>query len=202
MSVIRHRPSGYAHSAFAPPPEEGQVQVLRRQRRLAIVGAVIGLLVGIVVALPASLLANAVASATHDQFLLAEAEGTIWNGSAITVLTGGLDSHDASVMPTRLEWTLRPRWNGVTLHLTQDCCLAHGMDLELRRTLDAWQVNKVIGPGRARQGRWPAAEKTKPGSGGADCRRRSPPPRRWANGRWAGSRAAASRGTRSIRAAC
>ena len=53
------------------------------------------------------------ASATSDQFLLAEAEGTIWSGSAITVLTGGANSHDASVLPTRLEWTLRPRWNGV-----------------------------------------------------------------------------------------
>ena len=121
---------------------------------------------GVVTTLPASLLANAVASATNDQFLLAEAEGTVWSGSAITVLTGGVGSHDASVLPTRLEWTLRPRWNGVTLHLTQDCCLAHGMDLSVRRTLDAWQVN-VIGPDEHDK---PLAtsEKTQPGTSGAD----------------------------------
>ena len=91
----------------------------------------------------------------------------MWSGSAITVLTGGQDSHDASVLPTRLEWTLRPRWNGLSLHLTQDCCLAHGMDVSVRRTLDAWQVD-VVGPderdkpaGRPRQGQ--------PGAGGADA---------------------------------
>ncbi|MFL6698978.1 MAG: type II secretion system protein N [Vitreoscilla sp.] len=167
MSVIRLRPAKGSRPAFSPPPVEGQVRLLRRHRQLAIVGAAIGLLVGIVATLPASLLANAVASATGDQFLLAEAEGTIWSGSAITVLTGGAGSRDASVLPTRLEWTLRPHWNGVSVHLTQDCCLAHGMDLSLRRTLDAWQVN-VIGPDE--RGKPPAGiDKVTPGMGGADA---------------------------------
>ena len=160
-------PRGFAPSRFAKSPEEGQVRLLRRQRRLAVVGAAIGLVVGVVVSLPASLLANAVASATNDQFLLAEAEGTVWSGSAITVLTGGAGSHDASVLPTRLEWKLSPRWNGLSLHLTQDCCLAHGMDLSVRRTLDAWQVD-IVGPDERDQPR-PTIEKTQPGSGGADA---------------------------------
>ena len=167
MSVIRLRPAKGSRPAFSPPPVEGQVRLLRRHRRLALVGAAIGLLLGVIAALPASLLANAVASATGDQFLLAEAEGTIWSGSAITVLTGGAGSHDASVLPTRLEWTLRPRWNGVSLHLTQDCCLAHGMDLSLRRTLDAWQVN-VIGPDERGQ-QTAGIDKVTPGMGGADA---------------------------------
>ena len=166
MSVIRLRPAKGSRPAFSPPPVEGQVRLLRRHRNLAIVGAAIGLAVGIVASLPASLLASAVASATNDQFLLAEAEGTIWSGSAITVLTGGAGSHDASVLPTRLEWTLRPRWNGVSLHLTQDCCLAHGMDLSLRRTLDAWQVN-IIGPDERGQ-EVASAAKVTPGMSGAD----------------------------------
>ncbi|MCK9685447.1 type II secretion system protein N [Scleromatobacter humisilvae] len=166
MSVIRLRPAKGSRPAFSPPPVEGQVRLLQRHRRLAIVGAAIGLVVGLVATLPASLLANAVASATNDTFLLAEAEGTIWSGSAITVLTGGVGSHDASVLPTRLEWTLRPRWNGVSLHLTQDCCLAHGMDLSLRRTLDAWRVD-VIGPDE-RGKEIAAAAKVTPGMSGAD----------------------------------
>ena len=171
MSVIRLRsdraPRGFAPSRFSKPPEEGQVRVLRRQRRLAFIGAALGLVIGGVAFLPASLLAGAVASATDDQFLLAEAEGTIWSGSAITVLTGGAGSHDASVLPTRLEWTLRPRLNGLALHLTQDCCLAHGLDLRLRRTLDAWNVD-VIGPDERDQ---PTVTPTKavPGEYGADA---------------------------------
>ena len=171
MSVIRLRsdraPRGFAPSRFSRPPEEGQVRLLRRQRSLAIVGALVGLVIGSIAFLPASLLAGAVASATNDQFLLAEAEGTIWNGSALTVLTGGAGSHDASVLPTRLAWTLRPRLNGLSLHLTQDCCLAHGLDLRLRRTLDAWNV-EVIGPDERDQ---PTVGPTKamPGEYGADA---------------------------------
>ena len=153
------------------------MRLLQRHRKLAIVGAVLGLVVGSVASLPASLLANAVASATSDQFLLAEAEGTVWNGSAITVLTGGAGSHDASVLPTRLEWTLRPHWNGVSLHLTQDCCLAHGIDLSLRRTLDAWQVD-VIGPDERGK---PAARADKV-TPGAERRRRRGAGRRHAAG--------------------
>ena len=167
MTVIRLRPAKGSRPAFSPPPVEGQVRLLQRHRKLAIAGAVLGLVVGSVATLPASLLANAVASATSDQFLLAEAEGTIWHGSAITVLTGGAGSHDASVLPTRLEWTLRPHWNGVSVHLRQDCCLAHGMDLSLRRTLDAWQVN-VIGPDE-RGKPVASAVKITPGAGGADA---------------------------------
>ena len=167
MTVIRLRPAKGSRPAFSPPPVEGQVRLLQRHRKLAIVGAALGLVVGSVATLPASLLANAVASATGDQFLLAEAQGTVWNGSAITVLTGGAGSHDASVLPTRLEWTLRPRWNGVSLHLTQDCCLAHGMDLSVRRTLDAWQVD-IIGPDE-RGKTAPASDKVTPGTSGADA---------------------------------
>ena len=170
MSVIRLRPAkgprGFAPSRFVRPPEEGQVRLLRRQRRLAMIGAAVGLVLGVVATLPASLLVNAVANATSDTFLLAEAEGTIWSGSAITVLTGGANSHDASVLPTRLEWTLRPRWNGVSLHLTQDCCLAHGMDVSVRRTLDAWQID-VISPDERGKPATPP-EKVTPG-GGADA---------------------------------
>jgi general secretion pathway protein N len=168
MTVIRLRPAKGSRPAFSPPPVEGQVRLLQRHRKLAIVGAVIGLVVGSVATLPASLLAGAVAHATSDQFLLAEAEGTIWNGSAITVLTGGAGSHDASVLPSRLEWTLRPQWNGVAVHLKQDCCLAHGMELSLRRTLDAWQVD-IIGPDERGKPLGAAADKVTPGSGGADA---------------------------------
>jgi len=171
MSIIRLRsdraPRGFAPSRFSRPPEEGQVRLLRRQRRLAMLGAALGLVAGGLAFLPASLLASAVARATNDQFLLAEAEGTIWSGSAITVLTGGAGSHDASVLPTRLEWKLRPRLNGVTLHLTQDCCLAHGLDLSVRRTLDAWRVD-VVGPDE-RDKPAAAAEKVVPGANGADA---------------------------------
>jgi general secretion pathway protein N len=146
MSVIRLRPAkGARRPAFVPPPEEGQVRALREHRRLAAIGGVLGLVLGTIAFLPASLVANAVASATNQRFILAEAEGTVWNGSALPVLAGGVGSHDASVLPSRLEWRLRPRWNGLALHLAQDCCLPHGVEIGIRRKLSAWQVT-VDGP--------------------------------------------------------
>lgn len=151
MSIVRLRPAKGSRPAFVPPPVEGQVRTLQLHRRLAIIGAAIGLVVGVIAFLPASLVAGAVASATNDEFILAEAQGTVWDGSALPVLTGGKGadgqpSRDASVLPSRLEWHLRPHWNGLTLHLAQDCCLAHGVDLGVHRRLDAWQVT-VLGPG-------------------------------------------------------
>jgi len=147
MSVVRLRPAkGKARPSFVPPPVEGQERVLQLHRRLAVLGAALGFVVGVIAFLPASLIAGAVASASGDQFILAEAQGTIWSGSALAVLTGGQGSRDASVLPSRLEWKLRPRLNGLSLHLEQDCCLAHGVDLSVRRGLDAWVVD-VTGPG-------------------------------------------------------
>jgi general secretion pathway protein N len=147
MSVIRLRSAkGKARPAFVPPREEGQVRALREHRRLATIGGLVGLALGIVAFLPASLVANAVASATGQRFILAEADGTVWNGSALPVLTGGAGSRDASVLPSRLEWRLRPRWNGLALHLAQDCCLPHGVEIGIQRKASAWQVS-VEGPG-------------------------------------------------------
>jgi general secretion pathway protein N len=149
VSIVRLRPAkGKGRSSFVPPPVEGQVRLLRLHRRLAMIGAAVGLVVGVIAFLPASIVANIVSRTTADEFILAEAQGTIWNGSALTVLTGGKDSRDASVLPTRLEWHLRPSWNGLSLHLSQDCCLAHGVDLSVHRGLDAWVIN-IVGPGEA-----------------------------------------------------
>lgn len=149
MTIVRLRPSGGSRTSVVPI-EGSQARALRRQRRLAALGAILGLTVGVIAFLPASLLADAVDHASNDQFVLAEAEGTVWSGSALPVITGGRGrdgqpSRDASVLPSRLVWRLSPRWNGVSLHLSQDCCLAHGVDVGVRRALGAWQV-RVLGP--------------------------------------------------------
>ncbi len=151
MSIIRLRnvKGGKARSSFVPPPEEGQVRLLRLHRRLAAFGALLGLALGVIAFLPASLVANAISGATNDRLLFAEAEGTVWNGSALPVLTGGAGSRDASVLPSRLEWRLRPHFNGLALHLAQDCCLPHGVDIGIHRGLDGWVV-KVDGPADSR----------------------------------------------------
>jgi general secretion pathway protein N len=128
-------------TAFLQPMEEGRARMLRRQRRWAIYGGVAGLLLGIVLFLPASLVASQLSQFTNQHVQLAEVDGTVWHGSALTVLTGGHDSRDPpSVLTSRLEWWLRPHWNGVSLKLAQPCCLPQGLEILLQKQLKGWRV--------------------------------------------------------------
>jgi general secretion pathway protein N len=125
-------------------------------------GGAVGLLVGLVLFAPAAWLAAAVATQTGQRLLLADAAGTVWNGSARVVLTGGAGSRDASALPGRLHWTLRPALGAFMLRATQDCCLVGTPQLRLRPglgrvalTLAADAPAGAAGPQPI--GRWPAA---------------------------------------------
>jgi len=104
-------------------------------------GAAVGALVALVLNAPAAWLAGAVASATDQRLLLADARGTLWNGNAVLVLTGGEGSRDASALPDRLHWQLRPELLNLALAVraTQACCLNDELLLRL-----------APGPGRLR----------------------------------------------------
>jgi general secretion pathway protein N len=143
-------------SALRAATPEAALREARRHRRWAIAGAVAGALVGIVAFLPASLVANAVASATDDRVLLAEAEGSVWNGSGLAVLTGGPGSRDASVLPSRIVWRLRPRWDGLSVHLSQDCCMGAGIDVRVHARLATTRIEVLDGPGDGILAQWPA----------------------------------------------
>lgn len=101
-----------------------------RVRAAAAAGALLGAVVAAAVFAPASWLAGAVQRATDGRLLLADARGSLWNGSALPVLTGGAGSRDASVLPSRLAWRLVPEGLGLGLRLRQACCI--GGELRLR----------------------------------------------------------------------
>lgn len=85
-------------------------------------------------AAPARWLAQAVARASAGQLLLNEPRGTVWNGSAQLVLTGGQGSQDIAALPTRIDWQLRPAWTGLRADLSSACCTPQPLRLhyELR----------------------------------------------------------------------
>lgn len=91
--------------------------------RWAIAGGVVGVLLGVIFFAPAAWLANLIATQTQQRLLLADARGTVWSGSAVAVLTGGQGSRDATALPGRLEWTLRPHGLGFELRMNHACCL-------------------------------------------------------------------------------
>jgi general secretion pathway protein N len=92
----------------------------------------LGATAGAVANAPAQWLADSLSQGTGQRLLLADARGSLWDGSAALVLTGGAGSHDASVLPGRLQWRLRPGWRGLELTASQACCLQGDLQLQLQ----------------------------------------------------------------------
>ena len=106
----------------------------------AVAGAALGAVLALLAFAPARWLAAAVEQATQRQVLLAEARGTVWNGSARLVLTGGTGSSDAAALPGRVGWRLHPRWDGVAAQLAAECCTVQPLQLRAHWRLAGWQL--------------------------------------------------------------
>ena len=131
-----------------------------RAFRWAEFGAVLGLVTAVVAWAPAAWLASAVSSATHQRLVLADARGTLWNGSARLILSPGPGSRDASELPQRLGWTMRPGWidggPGLRLTLDQSCCIKPAAPLSASFGLDRLTVRLPDAAPEQPWIRWPA----------------------------------------------
>ena len=141
----------------------------RASRRWAVWGGLVGALGAGVVYAPASWVADALASATSQRAVMVQPRGSIWQGSAVLMLTGGPGSRDAVALPGRLEWTLRPQWtlqeglkegvHGFALGLTlqQACCLPQPVTLRMHPGWGRmiWALPDVPAASGG-WGRWPA----------------------------------------------
>lgn len=112
--------------------------------RLAWIGGLLGLLVAIVVFAPARWLANGVTSTTQGQLQLVNARGTVWNGQADLVLTGGEGSRSQTALPQGVQWRLSPRLASgspaLALRLMAPCCTPEPMDITLIPRLGGAEV--------------------------------------------------------------
>lgn len=97
----------------------------------AFAGAAIGLALALLVFAPARWLSGPLAAASGGQLLLGDAQGTVWNGSGQLTLTGGPGSNDASTLPGRVAWQLRPAWGRLHAQLLADCCMQSALALDL-----------------------------------------------------------------------
>jgi general secretion pathway protein N len=154
----RRRPaSAWAGSSHA---DSSLAQAAWERRRHAAArwgwaGLLCGALAGLVVFAPAAWLAEAVAQGTNQRLLLTDARGTVWNGSAVPVLSGGGDSRSAAMLPGRAGWKLGLRGTAIEVRLRQDCCINGEVPLVLRPGLGRLTVELPSGPGEL--GVWPAA---------------------------------------------
>lgn len=119
----------------------------------AALGALAGLLAAVVVFAPARWLARAVDLGSDEQVRLLDARGSLWQGSARLVLTGGVGSQSAAALPDRLAWRIRPAWDGLRIQLTADCCTA----LPLHITLAPAGLRNLRLDVADGQSRWPAS---------------------------------------------
>ena len=115
-------------------------------------GAILGLVVALVVFAPARWLAASVERLTGDKILLSDPRGTVWNGSARVILTGGPGSTDAAALPGRVGWTLQARWDGLAGALRAECCTARPIPLRAR-----WRWGGMAAQVGDSVSRWPAS---------------------------------------------
>lgn len=123
--------------------------------RWAAGGLLCGALAALLVFAPARWLADGVAARTQQRVLLADARGTVWNGSAVAVLSGGADSHSAAMLPGRTHWRIGVRGTALELRLRQPCCITDEAVLLLRPGLGRLSVQLL--PAAGPIGEWPAA---------------------------------------------
>jgi general secretion pathway protein N len=81
---------------------------------------------------PAAWLARGLQGVSGGHVLLADAQGSIWRGSAQLLLTGGQGSSDAASLPGRVNWRLRPAWHGAQMALHLPCCAVEPVKLALK----------------------------------------------------------------------
>jgi general secretion pathway protein N len=97
--------------------------------RSAFWASLLGAVLAMIVFAPAAWLSRGLHSATQGHLLLADAQGSIWRGSAQLLLTGGQGSVDAASLPGRVNWTLLPTLSGARMALNMPCCAAEPAQL-------------------------------------------------------------------------
>lgn len=120
--------------------------------RWAAFGSLLGLLVATVLFAPAAWLSTGIALISQGRVALNEPFGTVWNGSGQLVLSGGSGSRDATTLPGRIHWRLKPTFTlDLQLKVDADCCTAQSVSILVSPRLNG--LTAVVQPS---QSDWPA----------------------------------------------
>jgi general secretion pathway protein N len=122
--------------------------------RWAILGTLLGLLAATTFFAPAAWLGSAIAASSQGRVILNEPAGTVWNGSGQLVLSGGAGSRDATTLPGRIHWRLKPtRYLDLQLVIDADCCTQPSQSVNILMSPHLNGVTAVVQPS---QSTWPA----------------------------------------------
>ncbi len=96
----------------------------------AVLGALVGLSLALLMWAPARWLAWGVAQASQGQVQWLNPRGTVWQGSAQLMLSGGPGSRQPQALPGRLHWSLSPTWSGLRMGWRADCCMTQAASIQ------------------------------------------------------------------------
>jgi general secretion pathway protein N len=118
----------------------------------ALLGALLGLGLALLVWAPARWLAWGVAQASQGQVQWLNPRGTVWQGSAQLLLSGGTGSRQPQALPGRLHWSLSPTWTGLRLGWRADCCMTEAASVQAALGWNTLQLQASD-----HRSNWPAA---------------------------------------------
>lgn len=120
--------------------------------RWAVLGTALGLLAATTVFAPAAWLGSALALASEGRVVLNDPSGTVWHGSGQLVLSGGAGSRDATTLPGRIQWRLKPTPSlNLRALVDADCCTTQSVNILVSPHLNGAAV--LVQPN---QSTWPA----------------------------------------------
>jgi general secretion pathway protein N len=117
----------------------------------AVGGGLAGLVLALLVFAPAQWLASALEQASAGRVLLTNARGTVWDGTAQLLLTGGAGSREATALPSALDWHIRPHGGKLEVKVYASCCTQQPLQLQLRPRWGGVTLGLADG-----QSNWPA----------------------------------------------
>jgi general secretion pathway protein N len=123
--------------------------------RVAVAAALLGLLLSLLLFAPARWLGMALQAASGGRVELINTRGSLWQGQADLLLTGGPGSRDQAALPQGVRWQLRPRWSegpALQLALRAPCCTPGDLITTLRPLAGGFEL--ALAP---QQSRWPTA---------------------------------------------
>jgi len=129
-------------------------QAMTQSSKWSITGALIGACFALVTQAPASWLANAVSNASQHRFVLQNAQGTVWRGSAIALLA---DGNQGMRLPSRLHWDFASGFDRSLMRLVMraqiksECCTPEPLQLAVSM---GWQGIRIDIANQ--QSQWPA----------------------------------------------
>jgi general secretion pathway protein N len=125
----------------------------------SIAGVLIGACFALFSQAPAIWLASVISNVSQQRFVLQNAKGTVWHGSAIALLTDGSQAPAAkgTPLPTRVYWNFSPGFDGQLLRfvmraqISSACCTSEPLQLTMSL---GWQGMRVDLADQ--QSQWPA----------------------------------------------